>query len=148
MEDASARYRVVPVVSPISNDPNTSGRVRNLHTGGGVVHKQIVPSPNSPSGWEVHPSYGRAGWVLLHDCYLREEDEAGWNRYKKYLDHWAKGLTSSSFPEGWLPKEVQRRRKANAVDEFAAAGDDFRVKPTTGETTPSTRAKPAKGGES
>ena len=133
MENARDPYRVVPVVAPISNDPNTSGRVRNLHVGGGVVHKQIIASGG---GWEVHPTFARAGWILLRDLYLAENNEAGWELYLKYLNHWATGLTKSSFPESHLPKEVQRRRKSAAVDEFAM--DDFRIKPTTGTTVPPT----------
>lgn len=152
MENARDPYRVVPVVSPVSNDPNTSGRVRNLHVGGGVTHKQIQRAPNSPSGWAIEPSYGYAGWLLLQDVFIQENDLAGWERYKKYLDHWAKGLTNKSFPERWLPRLVQERRKSCAADEFA---DDFggeeiapevRVKPTTGDTVPpEARPKPAKG---
>lgn len=134
MENASTPYRVIPVVSPASADPNTSGRVRNLHVGGGVFHKQLSRAGNT---WLVESSYERAGWRLLEDCYREERDEAGWERYKRYLDHWAKGLTSSTFPEEWLPRFVQDRRKGHAVDEFARK-DEYRVKPTTGDTTPPT----------
>jgi hypothetical protein len=133
MQDATAPYRVIPIVAPVSNDPNTSGKIRNLHVGGGVQHQQLVtvtdPRTGRILGHEINPAYHRAGWRKLEDLYAEEHNPEGWAKYARYLDAWRAGRTRSPFPAADLPRAVVERQRATVPDEFA---DDFRAKPVTG----------------
>ena len=133
MQDAQAPYSIVPVVAPVSNDPNTSGKIRNLHVGGGVQHQQLVtvtdPRTGRILGHEINPAHHRAGWRKLEDLYHEEGNAEGWLKYKRYLQAWRDGTTKVSFPSHLLPKAVIERQRAMVPDEFA---DEFRTKPTTG----------------
>lgn len=132
MHLASAKYEIVPVVAPISADPNTSGKVRNLPCGGGVQHPQIEPTYDDKgrfTGYEIRSSYRRRGWATLRELYEREENPDGWAKYLRYIEAWQREATRSPFPEADLPNEVVRRQKNHIADEFA---ESTRVKPTTG----------------
>lgn len=163
--NAAAPYRIVPVVSPLSNDPSTSGRVVNLPCGGGVCHRQVMMLDDGDYG--IHPTYYKRGWRLLFDLYdeeatalqreadihrgtpehdakaaLAKASRENKARYESYLVSWEKGTTRSSFPKQWLPREVLDRHRCALPDAFA---DAFRSPPVTGAV--SEGPKPRKGGE-
>lgn len=141
VENGRADYIIIPVVAPASNDPNLSGKVINLHCGGGVCHRQLWRDPTS-GYYELHPGYHRRGWRLLSDMYHEENDEEGWKHYQRYLAAWQKGQTRSPFAPHRLPKSVQERQRCMLPDEFA---DEFRAAPTLGTVKPEPAApeKPA-----
>lgn len=139
--DGRSTLRIVPLVAPVSNDPNTSGKVRNLSCGGGVCHRQLVRQDDG--SYELQPSWHRKGWRLLRDMYEEEGDHEGWLFYVKYLDAWQGGRTLKSFPKSRLPKSVQERQRCMLPDEFA---EEFASPPTTGavvaEPQPAPEVKP------
>lgn len=127
--DGRKPYTIVPVVAPLSADPNTSGKVRNLHCGGGVCHRQLM---GTNDGYEIHPVWHRKGWRLLRDMYAEEEgdDGPGWRLYQEYIRLWQAEKTRKPFPFSRLPKAVQERQRCLEADPFAE--DNFRISPTTG----------------
>lgn len=142
MIDAATDPIIVPVVTPQTGDPSSSGRVRNL-----PVSPQAIPAWLEPRGgrYAVRGVYADKGYVLLQDLYTAEEDAAGWEKYKRYLAAWKAGTARVSFPLDALPREVQRRQSTLLADnEF---GGEFAPppKPTTGEAHPLPVAKPRKG---
>lgn len=123
MQLAGTPYQIVPVVAPVSADPNTSGKVRNLACGGGTSHAQLEASRDEQGnivGYELRPQYRRRGWAMLQDLYADEEGEdgPGWQRYKRYIADMRKGGIMPSFPPHLLPKAVQDRMKASFADEW------------------------------
>lgn len=140
--DASSDPIIVPVVTPQTGDPSSSGRVRNL-----PVSPQAVPAWLESRGggkYAVRGVYADKGYVKLEDLYLAEENVEGWAMYKRYLVEWKAGKARISFPLSALPREVQRRQTAFVESEF---GGEFSTppKPTTGDAHPLPVAKPRKG---
>lgn len=124
--DARAPFKYIPVVAPVSNDPNTSGKVRNLAVGGGVNHSQIEAvydafDRDRVIAYELRAGARARGWSKLQDLYEAEEGgkSPGWARYKAYLDDMRADRTRSPFPTRLLPQEVQRRMKAAIPDPWA-----------------------------
>jgi len=142
MIDASSDPIVIPVVTPPTGDPSTSGRVRNL-----PVSPQAVPAWLEPRGggkYAVRGVYAEKGYIKLEDLYHAEENAEGWAKYKRYLAAWKAGTARISFPLADLPREVQRRQTVSMADpEF---GGEFSTppKPTTGDAHPLPVAKPRK----
>jgi len=134
MIDASSDPIIIPVVTPQTGDPGTSGRVRNL-----PVTPQAIPSWLEARGsgrYGIKGVYAERGYVKLQDLYEAEDDRQGWEKYKRYLAAWKAGTARVSFPVESLPREVQRRQRSVLVDdEF---GGEFAPpsKPTTGEAHP------------
>jgi hypothetical protein len=134
MIDASSDPIIIPVVTPQTGDPSSSGRVRNL-----PVSDQAIPAWLEKRGggrYAVKGVYAERGYVLLQDLYKAEDDEEGWAKYKRYLAAWKAGTARVSFPLESLPKEVQRRQRTLLADnEF---GGEFATppKPTTGDAHP------------
>ncbi|WP_434424606.1 hypothetical protein [Nannocystis pusilla] len=62
----------------------------------------------------VTKSYERKGWVLLQELYNREGRVDLWSAWKAHrsatLEARKDGLSTPSWPDKFLPKEVQRRR--------------------------------------
>ncbi len=132
MIDASSDPLIVPVVTPQTADPSSSGRVRNL-----PVSAQAVPAwlERRNGTWAVKGRFADHGYVLLHDLYVAEDNMEGWAKYQRYLAAWKAGTARIAFPFDALPKEVQRRQTVDAQDEFSG---EFAppTKPTTGEAQP------------
>lgn len=132
--DASSDPIIIPVVTPQTGDPSSSGRVRNL-----PVTPQAIPSWLEPRGggrYGVKGVYAERGYVLLQDLYKAEGNQEGWEKYKRYLAAWKAGTARVSFPLDALPQEVQRRQSTLLADnEF---GGEFAPspKPTTGDAHP------------
>jgi hypothetical protein len=134
MIDASSDPIIIPVVTPQTGDPSSSGRVRNL-----PVSMQAIPAWLEHRGngrFAVKGVYAERGYVLLRDLYKAEDNAAGWEKYKRYLAAWKAGTARVSFPLDALPQEVQRRQSTLLADnefggEFAPA-----PKPTTGDAHP------------
>lgn len=130
MQLASAPFRIVPVVSPISNDPASSGRVMNLPCGGGTNHAQVEPvydRDGNVRDYAIRASYRERGWLTLKEAYMLDDDEEGWQKYQRYIKASQSGMTRHRFPPEDLPREVLRRQKVSLPDEFAP------VAPTTGK---------------
>ena len=141
MIDASSDPIIIPVVTPQTGDPSSSGRVRNL-----PVSPQAVPAWLEPRGgnrYAVKGVYAERGYIKLEDLYKAENDAAGWEKYKRYLAAWKAGTARISFPLADLPAEVRRRQSVIVDDEF---GGEFTPKPTTGDAHPLPAAKPKRGG--
>lgn len=113
----------IPVVLPPSADLSLSGRVRNLAVRG--VPSSDWLEPDDHGGWTLKQTYKRKGYALLEDLYLAEDNEEGWQNYKRYLKDWLAGRTGSPFPFALLPKEVQDRQKGlipeDKLDPWAPA---------------------------
>jgi len=140
--DASSDPIIIPVVTPQTGDPSSSGRVRNL-----PVSPQAVPAWLESRGggrYAIKGVYAERGYVKLEDLYAAEDNVAGWERYKRYLVAWKAGTTRVRFPLSALPAEVRRRQTVIVDDEFS---DEFAgtPKPTTGDAHPLPVAKPRKG---
>lgn len=124
MQLAGVPFQIVPVVAPVSADPNSSGKVRNLACGGGVSHSQIEAVRDEQGnvlGYELRPAYRRRGWAMLQDLYAEDEGEngPGWQRYQRYLADIRRGdRIFPSFPPHLLPSGVQKRMKAALPDEW------------------------------
>ena len=118
---------IVPIVSPATNDPSTSGRIKNLACGGTIQHRQLMPVDGI---YAVHPRWARQGWKLLEDFYLEESNPEGWKKYQRYIDAWRRNLIKVAFPQEDLPKAVRERQTCGVASEVAS---EFRVKPTTGK---------------
>ncbi len=141
MIDASSDPIIIPVVTPQTGDPSSSGRVRNL-----PVSPQAVPAWLEPRGggrYAVRGVYAEKGYIKLEDLYNAERKPEGWAKYKRYLAAWKAGTARVSFPIEDLPDEVRRRQSVIVDDEF---GGEFTAKPTTGDAHPLPAAKPKKGG--
>lgn len=126
MENALDQYKIITIVHPPSNDPGTSGRVINLHCGGGVCHPHVVRTQH---GWTLRESFRQKGYRMLQEVYAQEQNLEGWERYQRYVAAWQSGQTRSPFPPQWLPEYVQNARRCLVSDEFA---DAFRSPPVTG----------------
>ncbi len=138
MIDASSDPLIIPVVTPQTGDPSTSGRVRNL-----PVSPQVIPAwlEKRPGGrYAVRGSYAERGYVKLEDLYTAEHNPAGWAKYQRYLAAWKAGTARVSFPVADLPQEVIKRQTVLVDDEF---GGEFApaAKPTTGDAPPLPVAK-------
>lgn len=59
-------------------------------------------------------SYFKAGWAILRDLYMQEGRQDLWHAWEAYQEARKKakkdGLQVPSFPDKYLPREVQRRR--------------------------------------
>lgn len=143
MLDASSEPIILPVVTPQTGDPSTSGRVRNL-----PVSPQAIPAwleRRKDGRYVVRGEYAERGYVKLEDLYAAEHNPEGWAKYQRYLVGWKAGTVRVSFPLAALPEEVRKRQTTLVDDEF---GDEFSSppKPTTGDAHPLPVAKPKKGG--
>lgn len=136
--DANAPSLIIPVVSPVSNDPGSSGRVRNLPCSPGSMPAQLERLRDGT--FAVKAEWRRKGWVLLEELYDAEDNADGWAKYQRYLAAWQAGTARISFPFGDLPAEVQRRQSAAIADpEF---GGEFAPKAkTTGATAKAKKAE-------
>lgn len=146
MIDASAAPVIVPVVTPPTADPATSGRVRNLS-----VSPQAIPAwleRRAGGQYGVKGVFADRGYVLLRTLYEQEGNAEGWAKYQRYLAAWAAGTARISFPFEALPREVQRRQTVLAEDPEFARPSEFRVKPTTGAVATTKPARGAKAAES
>lgn len=137
MIDASSDPLIIPVVTPQTGDPSTSGRVRNL-----PVSPQAIPAwlEKRPGGrYAVKGAYAERGYHLLQDLYEAERNPAGWAKYQRYLAAWKAGTARVSFPLADLPAEVRKRQTVLVDDEFG--GEFSPAKPTTGDAHPLPAAK-------
>ncbi len=136
--DPNSKPIIVPVVTPQTGDPSTSGRVRNLPVSPQAMPAWLELRPGAhgkPPYFGVKGIYADKGYALLQDLYEEESDAAGWNKYQRYIVAWKDGTARVSFPMADLPKEVQRRQSVQLVDnEFG--GEFSPSKPTTGEEHP------------
>lgn len=143
MIDASSDPLIIPVVTPQTGDPSTSGRVRNL-----PVCPQAIPAWLESRGggrYAVKGVYADRQYVKLEDLYRAENNLEGWAKYQRYLAAWKAGTARVSFPLADLPQEVQRRQNVLVDDEFSG---EFAPppKPTTGDAHPLPAAKGKRGG--
>lgn len=122
MQLARAPYKVIPIVAPISADPATSGKIRNLPVGGGVEHSQLEAIRNEIGDiidYDVRAPARRRGWVRLQDLYEAEGRAEDWDLYRRHMEAASAGRTRVPFPRDRLPAEVLRRQQAAVPDEFA-----------------------------
>lgn len=137
--DANASSQIIPVVSPVSNDPGSSGRVRNLPCSPGSMPAQLERLRDGT--YAIKAEWRRKGWLLLEELYEAENKAEGWAKYQRYLSAWQAGTARVSFPFADLPDEVRRRQSAAVADsEF---GGEFAPKAkTTGATAKAKTIKP------
>jgi hypothetical protein len=137
LSDANAPSQIVPVVSPVSNDPSSSGRVRNLPCSPGSKPAQLERLRDG--SFAVKAEWHKKGWMLLEDLYDAESNAEGWAKYQRYLRAWQAGTARISFPFADLPVEVQRRQAAAVADsEF---GGEFAPKAKTTGAPAKAKAK-------
>ncbi len=124
---------IVPIVTPQTDDPATSGRIRNLSCSPTVAHDWLL---RDESGYALRPSYTRAGYALLEDVYSQEGNPQGWARYQAYIAAWQSGKARRKpFPRSELPNEVLRRQACGDID--SAEETAKRSPPTTGRVSKS-----------
>jgi len=126
--------RVVPVVTPASEDLSLSGKVRNLQVRGVDTSGWLAWDPEGGDDGKGDYAVIKRGYTLLRDLYRDENNEAGWQMYKRYIKDWQTGKTIMSFPTHLLPKKVQDMQTGLVG---ADKPDPWRIpapKPTTGKT--------------
>lgn len=116
--NVSDPYTHVAVVTPMTADPATSGRIKVLPCAPQVTHKwvQAYEVGNNQLDYAIAPLYAKRGYVLLSSLFEQEgrpEDFAEWERCHK---------AGKKFPEEKLPTEVRRRRACGADPEQPAQG--------------------------
>lgn len=110
--DASTPPRIVPVVTPMTGDPRTSGKIKHLACAPQVTHSWLVQFEDDDQGtvdYAIEPKAGRKGFVLLRDLFEAEGDHDGWAAYEKCMRKFG-SYGAKPYPEDKLPKEVLRRR--------------------------------------
>ncbi|HEY8377120.1 MAG TPA: hypothetical protein VIK91_11555 [Nannocystis sp.] len=109
---AEAPYVLVPVVTPIAEDPSISGRIKLLRCAPQVSHKwlQSYVDGAGRTQYDIAPRYARKGYMLLRDLFEAEGREADWLEYEAMLKLKAAGKPHKPFPDERLPAEVHRRR--------------------------------------
>lgn len=112
--------RVIPVVTPMTGDPRTSGKIKHLQCAPQVTHSLVQSYEEEEQGtleYAIAPKAARKGYSLLRDLFEAEGNHAGWAKYQKCMKTWGK-YGAIPFPDAELPKEVLRRRAcAMATDE-------------------------------
>lgn len=105
-------YTLVAIVTPITDDPATSGKIRHVPCSLSIRHKWLTPFAHEDGtlDYQVEGKYARKGYVLLRDLFEAEGNVDGWEEYKKHLAECAAGRARKPFPEDKLPREVRRRR--------------------------------------
>ena len=105
-------YTLVAVVTPITDDPATSGKIKHVPCAPQVKHKWLMAYPGEGGRLEygIEPLYGRRGYVLLRDLFETEGNLDGWAEYERHLVECAAGKARKPFPVEKLPAEVRRRR--------------------------------------
>ncbi len=131
------KHTIIPVVTPMTDDPATSGRIRNLSCGPTIGHDWLM---RDESGYALRPAWSRAGYVLLRDLYEQERNLAGWEKFEAFIAAWQAGKARKKpFPVAELPREVRLRQACGDAEALEEAGR--RSPPTTGKVSTS---KPAK----
>lgn len=114
--NVSDPYTYVAVVTPMTGDPATSGKIKVLPCAPQVSHKwvQAYEVGDGKLDYAIAPLYGRRGYVLLSVLFEQEgrtEDFVEWERCRK---------AGKRFPDEKLPAEVLRRRSCGAEPEQPA----------------------------
>ena len=127
--DAESPYTYVALVTPMTGDPATSGKIRHLPCAPTVKHaclRNYEVSVRrgdeyvSEISYSVEPAYQKAGYVLLGDLFEAEGMLEEWKQYQQLLRDLALGRKVKPFPEDKLPKEVRRRRACGAEADAPA----------------------------
>lgn len=115
-------YTLVAVVTPITDDPATSGKIKHVPCAPQVGHKWLSSYIDERGRREygIVPLYGRRGYVLLRDLFEAEGNAEGWAEYEKHLAECAAGKARKPFPVEKLPAEVRRRRACGGDPEPVA----------------------------
>lgn len=105
-------YTYVALVTPMTADPATSGKIKHLPCAPQVKHKWLVAQEVARGmvDFFVTPLAARAGYILLRDLYMAEGNPEGWADYERHLRDIAAGRKVKPFPVDKLPREVLRRR--------------------------------------
>lgn len=116
---AESPYTLVAVVTPITDDPGTSGKIKHLPCAPQVKHKWLraYDAGDGKVDYAIEPLYGRRGYVLLRDLFEAEHRAEDWAAYERMLADLALGKRVKPFPQERLPAEVLRRRARGADPE-------------------------------
>lgn len=118
-------YTLIAVVTPMTGDPATSGKIKHLPCAPQVKHKWLraYDVGGGMVDYAVEPLYQRAGYVLLRDLFEAEGLTEEWKLYQQLLKDLSAGRRVKPFPEDKLPREVRRRRACGAEPEAKAEAD-------------------------
>lgn len=120
-------YTYVAIVTPMTADPATSGKIKHLPCAPQVKHKWIVSQvvgrnrAGEVVDFFIAPLAARVGYILLRDLYMAEGNPEGWAEYERHMKAIAAGQKVKPFPADKLPREVLRRRACGLDPEVAEA---------------------------
>lgn len=107
-------YTIVTIVTPETDDPATSGCVVNLPCAPTVTHESLMRDRGQ---YYLRPGHVDAGYRLLKDLYVAEDNAAGWADYQAHVAAFQAGRRVGRFPLAKLPREVRRRQGAGVEGE-------------------------------
>lgn len=112
-------YRLIAVVTPITDDPATSGKIKHVPCSPTIKHKWLVAfyDDDGKLDWQVEGRFMRKGYMLLRDLFEKEGNHEGWAEYEKHLAECAAGKARKPFPVEKLPREVLFRRACGGDPE-------------------------------
>lgn len=113
---ADAPHKLIALVTPITDDPATSGKIKHVPCSPTIKHKWLAPyvTDSGTLDYTVEGRFARKGYILLRDLFEAEGDHAGWAEYEKHLADCSAGRARKPFPADKLPLEVRRRRACGA----------------------------------
>lgn len=99
-------YTYVAVVTPMTDDPATSGKIKWLACAPTVKHKwlQMMVVSADKADWVISPIFQRRGFLLLRDLFSYEGRMEDWDLAVECRRR------NKPFPKDKLPKEVLRRQ--------------------------------------
>lgn len=124
-------YTILPIVTPETDDPATSGTVVNIPCAPTIGHDLIM---REGGVYSLRPFAQRAGYVTLEALYLAEGNKQGWEEYRAYVEAFTSGKAKrQAFPKDKLPREVLRRQSCGEIEPEKQVEAARRAPPTTGK---------------